>query len=78
MAKTKYDAIHILGQDGWSDEEIRAIGLTLQDEGKVTIPERPWVSSHNHVLTDIIVDGSAKTFVYKKVDFLGLLDSGSH
>jgi len=40
--KTKYDAIYILKQNGWSDDEIRAIGLTLQDEGKVTIPEQPW------------------------------------
>jgi hypothetical protein len=42
MTKSKYDARHQLKQLGWSDEELDAIGLSLQDEGKVTIPERPW------------------------------------
>ena len=52
MTKSKYDARHQLKQLGWSDEELDAIGLSLQDEGKVTIPERPWT----YTLVDTVSD----------------------
>jgi hypothetical protein len=73
MKKTKYDAIHILKQNGWSDQEIRAIGLTLQDEGESTMPELPWTYKlvdkvsdiSDFELMNIVEDGSAKTFVYR-------------
>jgi hypothetical protein len=44
--KTKYDARQQLKQLGWSDEELDAIGLTLHDEGKTTMPKRPWVNDN--------------------------------
>lgn len=64
--KTKYDARHQLKQAGWSDEELDAIGLTGQDEGKVTVPARPWLElKPRFELADVIDDGTSNTFIYR-------------
>jgi hypothetical protein len=69
MTRSKYDAIHTLKQNGWTDAELDAIGLSLCDEGEVTIPERPWsIPKRDRILVDIIEDGSAKTFVYEDLE----------